>query len=65
MVEFMVAYPRNRAGLYQRWMTVLVDLVAIVAPCLPTLGVMYVARHEYEGPMYAHHNHQLVVLPPS
>ena len=51
MVEFMVAYPRNRAGLYQRWMTVLVDLVAIVAPCLPTLGVMYVARHEYEGPM--------------
>jgi len=52
MVEFFVAYPRNRNGLRVRIVSVLVDLAAIVVPILPELAVLYVSRHEYFGPMY-------------
>ena len=52
MVEFFVAYPRQRSGLKQRIYTVLVGLAAIILPVFPIMGVLVVSRHEYFGPMY-------------
>lgn len=52
MVEFFVAYPRNRNGLKTRLFSVVVDLAAVVIPTLPECAVLWVSRHEYFGPMY-------------
>jgi hypothetical protein len=52
MVEFFVAYPRQRAGLSVRMKSVVVDLCAILMPAMPICAVLWVSRHEYFGPMY-------------
>lgn len=52
MVEFFVAYPRQRKGIGRRIFSVWVDLGAIMLPVMPTAAVLWVSRHEYFGPMY-------------
>jgi hypothetical protein len=53
MVEFLVAYPSQRSGLRNRLLSVLVHFCSIVVPCCPTLLVLIVSRHSYEGPLVA------------
>jgi hypothetical protein len=52
MVEFFVAYPRQRRGIKRRLLSVAAHLGAVMLPVMPTCAVLWVSRHEYFGPMY-------------
>ncbi len=52
MVEFFVAYPRQRKGIKVRMWSVAAHLAAVMLPVMPICAVLWVSRHEYFGPMY-------------